>query len=318
MALEPRPLPQHTIEGLRPPLAGFPYFAHADRYSFQPAAADYSAVNAWWLADASFLVYGDAAFIEDALRQSPLPSQGFRVGWLGTADDNRGMVLSSDTALIIVFRGTRLQVHSVFDAAEIVLIHQGDLWTDSHFLPKAAHMGGRVHAGFLRAFLEICGELDAVVAARRPGQAVWLTGHSLGGALATLAAAHLGEATVEGLYTYGSPRVGDATFAENVPARSHFRLVHRDDWVPTVPPEILGNVHAGTLRKVPGSPPRQARDDTASGGKPSAAALVAWVKELTRKFGELPMHLPGLIDHAPVYYATLLWNALLDEEQDRQ
>lgn len=318
MPAQARPLPQDTIEGLRPPQAGFPYFAHADRYPFQPLAADYSAVNAWWLADACFLVYGNAAFIEDAVRQSPLPSQGFQVGWLGTADDNRGMVLSSETALVVVFRGTRLQVHSVLDAAEVVLINQDDLWTDSQFLPAAAHVGGRVHAGFLRAFVEISDDLDAIVRARRPGQTVWLAGHSLGGALATLAAAHLGDATVQGLYTYGCPRVGDAAFVRTLPARSHYRHVHRDDWVPSVPPAMLGNVHAGTCRVVPGSPPRKFRDDLASGAKASAAALVAWVKELKLKFGDLPMHLPGLVDHAPIYYATLLWNALIAEEQGGQ
>ena len=318
MAFEPRPLPKDTIEGLRPPRTGFPYFAHADRYPFRPTATDYSAVNAWWLADASFLVYGSAAFIEEALARSPLPSLGFELGWLGTAEDNRGMVLSSESALVIVFRGTRLQVHTVLDAAEVILIDQADLWTDSQFLPVAAHVGGRVHAGFLRAFVEISDELDAIVAARRPGQTVWLAGHSLGGALATLAAAHLGEATVQGMYTYGSPRVGDAAFVGTLPTRGHYRLVHRDDWVPSVPPEMLGNVHAGTHRQVPGSPPRRFRDEVASGAKTSAAALAAWVKELKLKFGELPLHLPGLVDHAPIYYATLLWNALIAEQQDGQ
>ncbi len=162
--VQSRPLPPETVTGLRPPQAGFPYFAHADRFRFQPAATEYSAINAWWLADASFLVYGDAAFIEDAIAGSPLPMLGFdKPGWLGTRDDNRGMVLASDEALVAVFRGTRLQVHTVLDVAELVLINQQDLWTDGNLLPAVFAAGGRVHAGFLERLQG--GERPA----RRPG-----------------------------------------------------------------------------------------------------------------------------------------------------
>ena len=56
--LESRPLPQETVTGLPAP-GGFPYFAYADRFPFQAAATEYSPINAWWLADASFLVRRD-------------------------------------------------------------------------------------------------------------------------------------------------------------------------------------------------------------------------------------------------------------------
>src|SRR3989304_144481 len=105
MRIEPRPLPEETIQGLVPPLPGFPFFAHADDFPFQPNVAACSAVNAWWLADASLLVYGTADFIEEAFAHSPLPSQGFEVEWLGTRDENRGMILRHDGALGIGFRG---------------------------------------------------------------------------------------------------------------------------------------------------------------------------------------------------------------------
>ena len=180
MAFNLRPPPCETIDGLRPPLSGFPYFAGAGDFAFQADAIGCSLANAWWLADASFLVYGHAAFVQETFRNSPLPDQGFRLDWLGTADDNRGMVLASDAALVVVFRGTRLQVHSVLDAAEVVLINQDDFLIDGSFLFKPAHTGGRVHAGFLNALNEIRDCFDAIVAARQPGQRLWLTGHSLG------------------------------------------------------------------------------------------------------------------------------------------
>src|SRR5262249_13938988 len=146
--------------------------------------------------------------------------------------------------------------------------------------------------------------------ARQPGQALWLAGHSLGGALATLAAAHLGRDAVQGLYTYGCPRVGDAAFAAVLPRRSHFRFVHRDDWVTTVPPDLLGYVHAGTRQPVPG-PPRSILDDLASGAGELASVLTALARTLRLDVGGLPFKVFGLADHAPIYYATLLWNALL-------
>src|SRR3954447_24125702 len=196
MDLPPRPMPVETMSGLRPPLAGFPYFAYADRLPFEPRVATASDVNAWWLADASLLVYGTSAFVEQALRSSPLPAQGFRVEWLGTPDNNRGMVLANDAAIVAVFRGTRVQVHSLLDAAEVVLLNQNDLWIDGQFFPAVHRVGGKVHSGFSKAFAEVSDRLDAIVRAKQPGQALWLTGHSLGGALATLAAAHLGREAV--------------------------------------------------------------------------------------------------------------------------
>jgi triacylglycerol lipase len=312
MAFNLRPPPCETVDGLRPPLCGFPYFAGAGDFAFQPEATGCSQANAWWLADASFLVYGDAAFVEETIRNSPLSDQGFHLDWLGTPDNNRGMILASDTALVVVFRGTRLQVHSVLDAAEVVLIHQDDFLIDGSFLFKPAHTGGRVHAGFLSAFNEIRDGFDAIVAARQPGQRLWLTGHSLGGALATLAAAHVGPAALHGLYTYGAPRVGDSAFAAVLPQRSYHRFVHRDDWVVNVPPTVLGYVHGGTPQFVSGSQPRGLRGEWASGLKAFRDTLLSTARNLRFNTGDLPFQIGGLADHSPIYYATLLWNALAD------
>jgi hypothetical protein len=309
--MEPRTLPPETIEGLSPPLRGFRYLAYADRFRFEPDAARPSAANAWWLADASFLVYGEAPFVEEVFRRSPLPNQGFRLQWLGTPDDNRGMVLASETALLIVFRGTRVQMHSPHARAEFVSLNPADVWSDSQFVITKHAIAGRVHSGFLRAFAPIADQLDAIVHTRRPEQNLWLTGHSLGGALATLAAAHLGRDAIQGLYTYGCPRVGDAAFAEILPQQSHVRFVHRDDWVTTVPPEILGYVHAGAQHQVTGSEPRSVLEDLTSAAESLRSAMTGMLREQRFTAGLLPFTVAGLADHAPVYYATLLWNALL-------
>ena len=316
MQVEPREPPVETIHGLRPPRVGFPYFAHADRFAFEPTAVGDSPVNAWWLADASFLVYGTADFIEEAFLRSSLPEQGFCLAWLGSRELNRGLILVDDESLIVVFRGTRLHVHTLMDVAELVIIDQSDLWIDSLFLPAVCHVGGRVHSGFLRAFMEVSHDLDALWKEKSGGRKLWLAGHSLGGALATLAAAHLGREAVQGLYTYGCPRVGDAKFTSVLPESSHFRFVHRADWVVRQPPEFLGYVHAGTLNTVRGAPSSGLWADMKKGARALNVAVAGMAKELHLKVGELPFTVAGLADHMPIHYATHLWNALLDPQQE--
>src|SRR5262249_58747833 len=69
---------------------------------------------------------------------------------------------------------------------------------------------------------------------------VFFTGHSLGAALATLAA-HRYPHTA-GVYTFGSPRVGNHAFVASFNARMaqrSFRYVNDHDIVAQVPPELL-------------------------------------------------------------------------------
>lgn len=75
-----------------------------------------------------------------------------------------------------------------------------------------------------------------------------MTGHSLGAAVATIAAATLRKqqpsASID-LFTYGSPRVGNAAFADFVTAQAgaEFRVTHLDDPVPRLPPAEFGYRH---------------------------------------------------------------------------
>ena len=133
MTLEPRSLPVETVDCLVPPLAGFPYFAHAEEIKFDPAATGDHPGNASWLADASFLVYGDRrvhSAMSSRHRLCP-PRASAWTGWDCRRQPGDGP--PSDTAIVFVFRGTRLQTHTLLDAAEVVTLNQDDLWTDSQF-----------------------------------------------------------------------------------------------------------------------------------------------------------------------------------------
>ncbi len=136
--------------------------------------------------------------------------------------------------LVVAFRGTAVGN----DAWESYLNITTDLDAlRGRQLPEAP---GTVHSGFANG-------LDALWSA--PGTSLaklldrkrryWLTGHSLGGALATLAGPRLGEAAVLGTYTFGSPRVGDRTFEAAYDAthgRRHLRFAASSDVVPHLAP----------------------------------------------------------------------------------
>src|SRR5258708_4320788 len=92
------------------------------------------------------------------------------------------------------------------------------------------------------------------------GQLIF-TGHSLGGALAVLAAARAAAArrAISAVYTFGMPRTGNAAFADDYNRRlgdRTYRLVYGSDIVPTVPPSAdpkLPYRHVGRyLRSVSG------------------------------------------------------------------
>jgi triacylglycerol lipase len=112
---------------------------------------------------------------------------------------------------------------------------------------------GLVHCGFRLALSHVWDELNACVAAfQDQGQSLWLTGHSLGAALATLAAARWREADkpVHGLYSYGGPRVGNRDFERSLNqdfGARNFRFVNNADLVTRVPLRAMGYSHAGTL-----------------------------------------------------------------------
>jgi len=108
---------------------------------------------------------------------------------------------------------------------------------------------GRVHAGFREAAESIREELSEHLAGRTY---VTFVGHSLGGALATLAADALDSrmpAKIGAVYTFGAPRCGNGPFARSYNARLHdqtFRLVAVRDPIPRIP-WLLGTYrHVGT------------------------------------------------------------------------
>lgn len=117
-----------------------------------------------------------------------------------------------------------------------------DALTDLNAGLRTSHTGFQVHQGFYYAFDSILTDLRKFTAKMQGVNVVHCIGHSLGGAIATLAAdwlkANSGVSSVK-LYTFGSPRVGLETFAEKCASRvkpeNIYRVHHKTDPVPMVP-----------------------------------------------------------------------------------
>jgi predicted GTPase len=100
--------------------------------------------------------------------------------------------------------------------------------------------GGEIHLGFALLMEKILPKTQSLIEELKPHK-ICLTGHSLGGALATLAAYRLKRQNfpISCVYTFGAPRVGDSAFASRyedckIP---HFRIENKNDIVPHLPPD---------------------------------------------------------------------------------
>jgi len=143
--------------------------------------------------------------------------------------DTQCFVMSNDEHIVVVFRGSD-KLNDWFANFQMVY--------DPGPLKKT-----KVHEGFqdalFPAVISITNIIDTV---RTSNQRIWFTGHSLGGAQCSLYTAMLIENGYEvyGIYTFGSPRPGNADFAEALNAAvpgPHWRVINDGDIVPHVPPE---------------------------------------------------------------------------------
>lgn len=146
------------------------------------------------------------------------------------------------------------QCHVVWNEEEFVLCFRGtepdefsDIKADLNAIPDKAQVGGLVHNGFQEETNKVWDEIQFLLK-YSDNKRFYITGHSLGGAMATVAASRLLD-KVDCLYTYGSPRVGSRKFVKNVTV-PHYRHVNNNDIVPKVPFAFLGYRHHGTLRYI--------------------------------------------------------------------
>lgn len=123
-------------------------------------------------------------------------------------------------------------------------------WMTDAKIKKVPFIWGMVHGGFLGALDEVWQEIEEELKLLAPNRKIYITGHSLGGALATLASARLTNSNynITGIITFGSPRVGDREFAKAYNRElkhKTYRYVNNNDVVTRVPPMQLNYSHVG-------------------------------------------------------------------------
>ena len=116
---------------------------------------------------------------------------------------------------------------------------QRDWRTDAQILKTGWDENSMVHRGFAAAYRSVGAEILSELLDKR-AESVVIAGHSLGGALATLAVEVIADAgcDIAGVYTFGSPRVGNGAFARSYNedmADVTFRIVNARDPVPWLP-----------------------------------------------------------------------------------
>ena len=101
--------------------------------------------------------------------------------------------------------------------------------------------GGKVHVGFKGEINKVWPAIEKAIANI---DTLYLTGHSLGAAMATIAASRM-QSKVTALITFGSPRVGNQEFVSSLNV-THYRVQNNCDDVTKVPFRLSGFRHHGT------------------------------------------------------------------------
>lgn len=201
--------------------------------------AAYSDRMAWimaHMANLAYIPFEDGDLEVEHLEYS-LQSGWFNLMKTFNKKGTQAFIAKNDEFAVLSFRGTQL------DRWE-------DVRTDLRVL-KQNTINGRVHQGFKNAFDDVREEiLDVLRNSIGKDLPLYITGHSLGAALATVATQELeGEFDdlIAACYTFGSPRVGDGKYEKSIKA-PFYRIVNTTDIV-TLVPFFLGTfVHVGDPR----------------------------------------------------------------------
>ena len=200
--------------------------------------AAYSDRMAWIMAHMAKLAY--IKFEENELEVKHL-EYGLQSGWFNliktfNQEGTQAFLAKNDEFVVLSFRGT-----------------QPDRWedvkTDARVV-KQKTIDGKVHTGFQQAFEDVKVPILDALRNQIGKMPLYITGHSLGAALATVATQELEEEfddQIAACYTFGSPRVGDGKYEKSIKV-PFYRIVNTTDIV-TLLPFLLGTfVHVGDPR----------------------------------------------------------------------
>ena len=251
--------------------------------------AAYSDRMAWILASMSHLAYDryeddkNPKLLE--LFTAKLKSGGFKLLEIYNSPetDTQAFLAANGDYAVLAFRGTEVTSRK-------------DIMTDAK-AKRIVDIEGRVHGGFRAAFESVKQKIEKGILGL-DNIPLYITGHSLGAALATVATQELEnnpdiKGRIAACYTYGSPRVGNTQYDKNFKAPI-YRMVNTTDIVTIVPLLAMGYVHIGDVRflgRKPGDFSRRV---------PIFLRILLFLAGVFRLFG------PWVGDHAIVEYRRKL------------
>ena len=195
------------------------------------ARLGFSVRKTYWSAEASLLAYAGAESVRNAAAQW---SMDVALIFEETEAAQGFLVVAKDKKVaLLAFRGTEQKL--------------ADWQTDAEFKPVRSPTGaGNTHEGFTTQLEKVYPEItDALKKHLANDTLLYVAGHSLGAALATLMAARISTDKVCGIHavhTFGSPRVGDNEFRgayELALGHCTYRVVNAEDLVTRVPPRVV-------------------------------------------------------------------------------
>lgn len=251
--------------------------------------AAYSDRMAWILASMSHLAYD--RFEDDKnpklleLFTAKLKGGGFKLLEIYNSPetDTQAFLAANGDYAVLAFRGTEVTSRK-------------DIMTDAK-AKRIVDIEGRVHGGFRAAYESVKQKIEKGILGL-DNIPLYITGHSLGAALATVATQELEnnpdiKGRIAACYTYGSPRVGNTQYDKNFKAPI-YRMVNTTDIVTIVPLLAMGYVHIGDVRflgRKPGDFSRRV---------PIFLRILLFLAGVFRLFG------PWVGDHAIVEYRRKL------------
>ena len=255
---------EHAFSVLFMPDKKYPYFQSMP-FGYQPTRALNSA---HWHAELALLLYNEKNFILKELQNLQVDSTYYDA----PHTDTQAILVKSVKNCHAIFRGTET-------------FNLKDTLTDAIFWTTEWQGGGRVHRGFQRAIDDLF-QSTSIAADLRKCNNLTMAGHSLGAALATLAADITPQ--VQKIYSFGAPRVGDETFVKNHNVTT-LRYVHSVDIVTFVPIRSIGYKHSTAITPLP--------------------AQHKYPKGISWNFIKKKTFLP-IMDHAMVFYCLAFDNKI--------
>jgi triacylglycerol lipase len=138
-------------------------------------------------------------------------------------------IIENNYEMILSFRGTEITQNS-------------DIIADMKIIKiKNANGHGYVHKGFSEELDKLWNNLLLDISNNK--KPLFITGHSLGASLSIIAASRL-KTLVSALITFGSPRVGDEDFVNNLDV-VHYRIQNNNDIITKLPLESMDYKHHG-------------------------------------------------------------------------